>query len=278
MAQSFFILGCGKMGSALLNGWLAGGLGQTYRFTIIDPFFDEGQITSAYEAGQICQYETLGQALQEGAVSPDVMLLSVKPQIMAEALSQAQGHDLSSCCFISIAAGLSLAKLEDMIGAAKTPRLIRTMPNTPAAIGKGITAIIGNEVAGPDDIDLAEALLSACGAVVRLADEEALDAVTALSGSGPAYVFLMAEAMMKAGESLGLSEDLSRQLAIQTLYGASSLLADSHESADVLRENVTSKGGTTAAALDVLMTDDRLSELMREAMSAAHKRSRELGK
>jgi len=280
MTRQFFILGCGKMGSALLNGWISGivsgDLDHKADFIIIDPFFDANNLNIPSDAVHV--FATLQDAATAGYARPDMMLLSVKPQMMAEALGNATSLDLSGCCFISIAAGLSLSALTHMIGAGTDVRVIRTMPNTPAAIGKGMTAVIGNEAAQEDDLALAESLLGVCGLVIRLDDEAQMDAVTALSGSGPAYVFLLAETMAQAGVALGLPEALSRRLADQTIYGAGGLLQESAMPADILRQNVTSKGGTTAAALSVLMGQDGLAELMKKAMSAAHSRSVELGK
>ena len=276
MKQQFFILGCGKMGSALLNGWLSGGAAQNTDFIIIDPYFDFDSLTGQSQASRDCVtcYPSLAEV---GVGRPDVMLLSVKPQMMAEALGNLGELDLSDCCFISIAAGLGLAPLEEMIGLSGA-RIIRSMPNTPAAIGQGMTALIGNAAATADDVALAEKLLAVCGKVERLTNEAQLDAVTALSGSGPAYVFLLAEAMTRAGVKLGLGEALSRTLAEQTIYGAGALLSVSDETAANLRENVTSKGGTTAAALAVLMADDGMVALLERAMTQAHKRSQELGR
>ena len=276
MRQQFFILGCGKMGSALLNGWLSGGAAKDTDFIIIDPYFDKQALAGQSEASlsAVTSYSSLAEV---GNGRPDIMLLSVKPQMMAEALADTGGLDLGDCCFISIAAGLGLDQLVEMIGFADA-RIIRSMPNTPAAIGKGMTALIGNAAATEDDVALAETLLSVCGKVERLESESQLDAVTALSGSGPAYVFLLAEAMARAGTQLGLGEALSRKLAEQTIYGAGALLSASDEPANVLRENVTSKGGTTAAALAVLMADEGMAALLERAMAEAHKRSQELGR
>ena len=151
------------------------------------------------------------------------------------------------------------------------------MPNTPAAIGKGMTALIGNEAATPAQMAMAEEMLAVSGRVVRLTDEAQMDAVTALSGSGPAYLFLMAEAMTAAGTTLGLSPEMAAILAQQTILGAAHLMTDSDDAPATLRENVTSKGGTTAAALAVLQADDGLTDLMARAMQAAYDRSRSLG-
>ena len=278
MAQQFFILGCGKMGSAMLNGWLEGGASADYDFIIIDPYFDPANITTDVPADKWHIFDNLVDCVKNGFKKPDIMLLSVKPQMMQDALHHAKDLDTKDCSFISIAAGLSLAKLTDMIGAPHIPKIIRSMPNTPAAIAKGMTALIGNEAVTSDDIARAASLLSVCGKVVELEEESQLDAVTALSGSGPAYIFLLAEAMTQAGIALGLSQALAQTLATQTVYGAGCLLDASDQPASILRENVTSKGGTTAAALDVLMAKDGMQDLLTKAMAQAHKRSQELGK
>ena len=276
MKQDFFIIGCGKMGSAMLEGWLAGGAGDETNFIIIDPYFAPETLSPTARATKaVFHYASLGEAGAAGHNQPRQMLLSVKPQMMAEALSDISDCDISDCVFISIAAGLSLKKITTLISDAPI-RLIRTMPNTPAAIGKGMTALIGNAHATDDDLALAERLLSVCGQVVRLSSEADMDAVTALSGSGPAYVFLLAEEMAKAGAELGLSDELSRILAEQTIYGAGALLAQSKDSAAQLRQNVTSKGGTTAAALSVLLAQEGMADLLSKAMAAAHQRAKEL--
>lgn len=278
MAPQFFIIGCGKMGSAMLTGWLSAPPDDDYQYIIIDPYFEAANITVPYDTDKVKAYGRLKDAVADGYHQPAIMLLSVKPQMMQDALTDLGDCTFDDCCFISIAAGLNIAKLSQMIGDEAAVKIIRTMPNTPAAIGKGMTAMVGNAHVTSADMAQAERLLSVCGEVVQLDDEAQLDGVTALSGSGPAYVFLLAELMAKSGMKLGLSEALSRQLATQTVYGAGCLLADSDEPAAILRENVTSKGGTTAAALSVLMDDKGLAPLLDEAMRQAYLRSQALGK
>ena len=275
MANSFFIMGCGKMGSALLAGWLSGTLADDTDFIIIDPFFDPSSPALAHSS--VHHFTSLDKAIIAGHNKADMMLLSVKPQMMAEALADISKLAISDTLFLSIAAGTTLRQLADMIGAPKLPAIIRTMPNTPAAIGKGMTALIGNDATSEAQLALAEELMSVCGLVVRLQAEAELDAVTALSGSGPAYIFAMAEAMTQAGIRLGLSPEMASLLAQQTIYGAGALMAESDETPATLRINVTSKGGTTAAALAHIMADDGLAELMMRAMQAAYDRSQSLG-
>jgi pyrroline-5-carboxylate reductase len=259
---SLVLLGCGKMGGAMLDGWLAGGLAPS-SVTVIEPN-PTPRLTAL--AGE-------GLKLNPGSLGPaSVAILAVKPQMMGEAAPALKPLAGQGTVFVSIAAGTPIAAFEAMFGQA-TP-LVRAMPNTPAAVGKGITAIIGNAAAGEDVLTMAEALLAAVGETVRLGSEDQMDAVTGLSGSGPAYVFHMIEAMAKAGEAEGLSPDLAMSLARATVCGAGALAAASDESAAQLRVNVTSPGGTTAAGLGVLM--DELPDLMRRTVAAAANRSREL--
>ncbi|MEL6679038.1 MAG: pyrroline-5-carboxylate reductase, partial [Pseudomonadota bacterium] len=177
--------------------------------------------------------------------------------------------------FLSIAAGTSIAYFETVLG--QHAAIVRAMPNTPAAVGKGITALIGNAATKEADLDLAEALLSAIGQTVRLETEAQMDAVTAVSGSGPAYVFHLIETMAAAGVAEGLPEELAMRLAIATVDGSGTLAASAAQTPEQLRINVTSPAGTTAAALEVLMGEDGLGPLMQKAVKAAADRSRELG-
>lgn len=258
------LLGCGKMGSAMLEGWLARGI-PPESVHVIDPAPSDWLRDTGVK---------LNADLPQ---SPAVAIVAVKPQMMGDALPLLQAFGNSKTLFISIAAGTSLARFSEALGAA-TP-IIRAMPNTPAAVGCGITALIGNARASEGDMALAETLLAAVGTTVRLDDESQMDAVTALSGSGPAYVFHMIEAMALAGQAEGLAPDLAMKLARATVIGAGQLAAGSDETAEQLRINVTSPKGTTAAALEVLMhIDTGLPPLMARAIAAAAARSRELAK
>jgi pyrroline-5-carboxylate reductase len=255
------LLGCGKMGGAMLEGWLAAGV-PAAAFTVIEP-----NPAPALQAAGV----RINTALPE---APATVVLAVKPQMMPEALPQVAGLAGSGAMFLSIAAGLDIGWFAERLGAA-TP-IVRAMPNTPAAVGQGITALIAN---GPGEasLPLAEAMLAAIGQTVRLKDEAQMDAVTAVSGSGPAYVFHMIEALAAAGEAEGLSPDLAMQLARATVTGAGALAAQSAETAETLRVNVTSPGGTTAAGLAVLMDGETgLPPLMRRTVAAAADRSRAL--
>lgn len=260
------LLGCGKMGGAMLDGWLAAGLPAS-AVTVVDP--GAGEYLKALEQKGV----TLNPQIVRGAA---VCVLAVKPQMMATALPQVARLASEGTLFLSIAAGLPIRFFEDALG--PQIRIVRAMPNTPAAVGRGITALIGNS--GVDDMGmrLAEALAAAVGECVRLEDESQMDAVTAVSGSGPAYVFNMIEALAAAGVAEGLPPELAMQLAQATVSGAGELAIRADESPAQLRVNVTSPGGTTAAALGVLMDEETgLTPLMRKAVAAAAARSRELG-
>lgn len=261
--RGLVLLGCGKMGSALLEGWLNSGLPAT-SVHVIEPHPSDWLRARGVH---------LNQPLPS---SPAMALLAVKPQMMGAALPALQALGGGATVFVSIAAGTSMASIETTLGAG-TP-VIRAMPNTPAAVGRGITALIGNARVSPDALALAEDLLGAVGQTVRLQNEGQMDAVTAVSGSGPAYVFHLIEALAAAGTAQGLPEALAMQLARATICGAGELAHQSAESAAQLRINVTSPGGTTAAALGVLMDHDiGFPALLARAVKAAADRSRELG-
>ena len=257
------LLGCGKMGTALLTGWLAAGVPATSVW-VIEPNPTEW-------------LKSLNIHLNQGVPpAPAVALLAVKPQIMGAALPALQALGNGKTLFISIAAGTSIATFEAALG-DKTP-IVRTMPNTPAMVGRGITGICAN-AAGQSGLALAKALMLAVGEVVELDGEHQIDAVTAVSGSGPAYVFHLIEAMAAAGVAEGLSPEIAMKLARATVCGAGELAYRAPESAAQLRINVTSPGGTTAAALAHLMDPDTgLPPLMARAVHAAAERGRELGK
>ena len=256
------LLGCGKMGSAMLAGWLEGGL-PAASVRVIDPN------PSDWLKGTGVQ---INADLPE---SPAIVLIAVKPQMMGEALPGLAAMGNGETLFVSVAAGTPLAALEKALG-DRSP-IVRAMPNTPAAVARGITAIIGNAQATARHLDLAEGLLSAVGQVVRLDQEEQMDAVTGLSGSGPAYVFYMIECMARAGEAQGLPPELAMQLAQATVAGAGALAEAADETPAELRRNVTSPNGTTQAGLEVLMDDAQgLAPLMIRTVGAAADRSREL--
>lgn len=259
--RGLVLLGCGKMGSAMLAGWLAKGLpaGSVW---VQDPFPSDW-----VQAQGVHVNEDL-------PADPAIVLIAVKPQMMAEALPALQAMGNGTTLFLSVAAGIGIATYERMLG-VQTP-IIRAMPNTPAAVGQGITAIIGNGSATDTHLAQAEALLSAVGQVVRLESEDQMDAVTGVSGSGPAYVFHMIECLAAAGEAQGLAPDLAIALAKATVAGAGALAMQADEDPAQLRVNVTSPNGTTQAGLEVLMAEDALPALMKATVAAAADRSREL--
>jgi len=260
--DSLVLLGCGKMGGAMLEGWFKGGLAPA-AVQVIDP----------YPSDWLKRRAAQGVALNPAQLAPaTVAVIAVKPQMMTQAAPQLATLAGQGTVFVSIAAGTPIAAFEAMFGAA-TP-IIRAMPNTPAAVGRGIAALIGNDAVSEAQMAMAEALLAAVGQTVRLDSEEQMHAVTGLSGSGPAYVFHMIEAMAAAGAAAGLPPDLAMQLARATVAGSGALADASPESAEQLRINVTSPGGTTAAGLALLMPE--LSGLMTATVAAAAERSREL--
>lgn len=259
--RGLVLVGCGRMGGAMLTGWLARGL-EPGATTVVDPGIGD---------------DWKGRGLRLNAplpADPAVLVLAVKPQMMADALGEMPR--LGETLVISVAAGTTIATFEDAFPGAA---IVRVMPNTPAAIGQGISALIGNGAATAAHLDLAETLMRAVGRVVRLDHEDQMDAVTGLSGSGPAYVFHLIEAMAKAGEAQGLPPALSLELARMTVAGAGALAIEGDEDPGVLRGNVTSPGGTTAAGLKVLMNPETgLPPLMARTVAAATERGRELGR
>ena len=269
------LIGCGKMGGAMLEGWIAD-TNLDAHFSIIEPFQDHLGWTASH--ANIALFDSCA-ASEAASIPPATMVvLAVKPQMMAEAIGHFAHMIDDDTAFLSIAAGITTAwlasRLDPVSGGAAT--IIRAMPNTPAAIGQGITVLYSGDATYAKR-DLAAQLLMAIGQVVMIDDESLMDAVTAVSGSGPAYVFLLAEVMTKAGIEAGLPDDLATQLAEATVAGAGALIAASDDDPAVLRANVTSKGGTTAAALDVLMADDGMAPLLSRAIAAAKARSIALG-
>ncbi|ATG40334.1 pyrroline-5-carboxylate reductase [Phaeobacter piscinae] len=267
-ARGIALLGCGKMGSAMLAGWLDRGVSPEAVW-VIDPNPSDWLRQTGVH---------INAPLPEaGADAPGIVLIAVKPQMMGEALPQLQQLGNGETLFISVAAGTSIATYESLLG-ANTP-IVRAMPNTPAAVGRGITAIIGNACASADDVTRAETLLQAIGQTVRLEAEAQMDAVTGVSGSGPAYVFHLIETLAAAGEAEGLPADLAMQLAKATVVGAGALAEAAEETPAELRVNVTSPNGTTQAALEVLMdADNGFPPLLRRAVAAASNRSKELSR
>ncbi|MDO5606308.1 MAG: pyrroline-5-carboxylate reductase [Paracoccus sp. (in: a-proteobacteria)] len=259
--RGLVLVGCGRMGGAMLEGWLAQGITPD-AVTVIDP-------------GPAPGWAARGVRLNQAPpAAPAVLVLAVKPQMMGDVLGGLRPG--AGTLVLSVAAGVTMARYETAFPGAA---IVRAMPNTPAAIGRGITAIIGNPAAGAAGLDLAEALLSVVGEVIRLDDEDQMDAVTGLSGSGPAYVFHLIEAMTAAGQAQGLPADMALRLARATVAGAGALAMADDTPPAALREAVTSPNGTTAAGLALLMDDQTgLPPLIARTVAAATERSRELGR
>lgn len=263
---SIYLVGAGKMGLAMARGWLAAGLDAS-ALHLIDPMAG----VAAVSFGQDHGVALVGELPK---TAPRVLVLAVKPQVMAKVFPGVRDIIDAQTLVISIAAGINIAALS---AGAGTQRVVRTMPNTPAQVGKGITGIVVGSGASSADRTLVEALLTANGEVVWLSSEADLDAQTAISGCGPAYVFHLVEAMAAAGAQAGLPADQAMKLARQTVIGAAALMEADPSDAAKLRENVTSPGGVTAEALRVLMGEGGFTDLMHRAVAAAIAKNRELG-
>jgi pyrroline-5-carboxylate reductase len=266
--EGLLLVGGGKMGGAMLRGWLKGGLAPAEAM-VVEP-------NRAAMAAEISQGVTVldnGDALPNG-FRPRVVVLAVKPQMMDGALPAYRRFAGPGTLFLSIAAGKTIGYFESKLGSDSA--IVRAMPNTPAAVGRGITVCCPNARVSAADRALADALLAAVGEVHWVDDEALIDAVTAVSGGGPAYVFLLIECLARAGEEAGLPADLAMRLARVTVSGAGELARLSDEPAATLRQNVTSPAGTTLEALKILMADDALQPLFSKAIAAATRRSREL--
>lgn len=262
--KGLVLIGCGFMGKALLEGWLAKGI-PPLSIYVQDP------APSDWLAAQ--QDLRLNQPLP---AEPAVIVIATKPQILDKVLPPITRFGNGQTVIVSIAAGAPIALFERAFG-VDTP-VVRAMPNLPATVGAGITALYANGHADAVALTMVSELFSTVGVVVQLTQENQMHTVTGLSGSGPAYVFALAEAMSRVGEALGLPKDLAKALTYQTLNGAGAMLARPDADATALREAVTSKGGTTASGLDAMMVNDiGIAELMHLTITAATDRSIELG-
>ena len=259
------VIGCGKMGGALLEGIVAAGECSGEDAVVFDPFPEAARDLSKKTGAAVANDNA------EVCSKADVILLCVKPQVVADSLSEL--GDASGKLLVSVAAGVSLSRIETVIDLSH--RVIRVMPNTPALIGKGAAAFARGSSATDEDAKVTRRLLGAVGYVCEVKEKD-LDAVTALSGSGPAYVFFLIEAMIEAAASQGLDEGIARELAIQTVAGAAVLAGSAGEEPAALRENVTSPNGTTFAALESFRSDGFFA-VVKRAMDAAKTRSEELG-
>ena len=264
--KGLVLLGCGKMGSAMLQGWLSDGLPLKSVY-VLDPY------PSDWVQGLAAQGLNLNIDLPR---SPAICIIAVKPQMMGDALPALLAVAKGDTIFLSIAAGTSIQSFENVFGSDTS--IVRAMPNTPAAIGQGITALIGNNTSTVADVSLCEKLLEAVGLTVVLDSEDQMDAVTAVSGSGPAYVFHLIETLAAAGVEQGLPAKLAMKLAKATVSGSGQLADQADEDPAQLRINVTSPNGTTQAALEVLMNPETgFPKVLSEGVKAAADRSRELG-
>jgi pyrroline-5-carboxylate reductase len=264
-AGTVILVGCGQMGSAMLRGWLASGAASDV--AVVEP---AGVPPALADAAGVRFYRNPAEL---AVPAPSAVVFAVKPQVIDAVVPDYRAWVQPQTLFLSIAAGKTIAGIQRHLGDAA---LVRTMPNTPAAIGRAITVACANAQVTAAQRQLCDALLAAIGETTWVEDEGLLDAVTAVSGSGPAYVFLLIEALAAAGEEAGLPADLALHLARSTVAGAGELARRSGDSPARLREAVTSPGGTTRAALDVLMAEDGLPALMQRAVMAATRRSREL--
>lgn len=253
---NLLVVGCGAMGGALIKGWQRQG---NYQVTVISPSKAE-----AYK----------GVDDLEANYNPHVVVMAVKPQLLAEILPMYSRFKTS--LFISIAAGLRISFYEQILGA--NIKMIRAMPNLAVQVNEGVSAYIANQNCSADEINIAEQLFAKVGIVAQLQNEKLFDAVTALSGSGPAYVFYLCECMAKAGIALGLDHDMAYAFARQTIIGSGAILKNSDLPPKRLRQNVTSQGGTTEAALDVLMSDDGLQNIMYTTLKSAFMRAQQMAK
>ncbi len=263
---SLILVGAGQMGSALAKGWLAHGMPGS-ALTLVDPTPGKATHEFAKSNGVLL--------LEEMPKTPaDVLVLAVKPQIAGQVMKQIRDDIGPETLVLSVVAGYSLASLSAHMG---TTRIVRTMPNTPAQVGKGVTGAVAGSGVSYENREMADAVLGASGRAVWLEQEDQINALTAVSGSGPAYVFLMVEAMAAAGVAEGLDPEISTILARETVIGAAALMDADPTEAAILRKNVTSPNGVTAEGLAVLMAEPGLGELMGRAVAAARRRNIELG-
>jgi pyrroline-5-carboxylate reductase len=266
ISSPIVLAGAGKMGGAMLAGWLARGLAPK-KVVVIEP----------HPSDEIRALLTKGIRLNPTAKdigAAATLVVALKPQSFREAGPQIKPFAGPATLVVSIMAGTTIASIEAICGGS----VVRAMPNTPAAIGRGITVAVAANNVSADQRAVADALLRATGSVEWVDDESLMDAVTAVSGSGPAYVFLLAEELARAGVEAGLPPDLATKLARETVAGSGELLHRSELASATLRQNVTSPGGTTAAALEVLMAKDGMQPLLTRAVAAATRRSKELAK
>lgn len=267
--DTVLLVGCGNMGFAMLKGWISSRKLAASDAYVVEPSDELRERAEALGAAAVASADELPQE-----ITPKLIVLAVKPQTM-DAVLPGYARFAPTSTFVSVAAGTRIAKLAEALG--KSAAIVRVMPNTPAAVGAGMMVMYANPNVADAEITFTRELMQASGEVAEVDDEALMDAVTAVSGSGPAYLFHMIEALTAAAKSAGLPDDVASLLARQTIYGAAVYARESETDPGTLREQVTSPNGTTAAALDVLMGGERLVNLMTEAVEAARKRSVELG-
>lgn len=269
MTIRIVLAGCGNMGFAMVSGWLSAGKVGPAELVVVEPNADLRKRVADLGISAFADASELAPS-----VSPELVIFAVKPQVMGNVVPAYRHY--SDSTFVSIAAGTGVAAMQEILG--KGAAIIRCMPNTPAAIGHGMMVLFSNANVGNQADDFVADLMSASGEVARIDDENLMDAVTAVSGSGPAYIFHFIEAFSAAGRKAGLPDDVADKLAMQTVYGAAKLAVQSADDPATLRKQVTSPNGTTAAALEVLMAPDGLEKLLIQAVDAARIRGVELGR
>ncbi len=265
--RPLLLVGCGKMGNAMLSGWLESGIAAA-GIVVVEPMGTPAPFTQEVDVKFVSNPDELSLGF-----NPEVIVFAVKPQQMDEVAPVYARFCNSDTVFLSIAAGKDIDYFSKKLSDAA---IVRAMPNTPAAIGQGITVCCSNDCTSVQQQELCRKLLAATGEAVVVDDEALIDAVTALSGGGPAYVFLLIECLSEAGVAMGLPRPLSERLALVTVAGSGQLAIGGKEPPAKLRENVTSPGGTTLEALNILMAEDGMQPLITRAIAAATARSREL--
>lgn len=267
---SLLLIGCGKMGGSVLIGLLKNGF-PAQNICVAEP--NEAIRETLTEKGIRCAADA--SALTD--FDPDIVFLAVKPFLIGQVIDGVKPFTDKGSVVLSIIAGRQIGWFKEKLGTNAV--IFRAMPNTPAAVGKGITGVTSCGLADEAQKKMAESILRSCGEVVRLDSESQIDAVTAVSGSGPAYLFYLTEALTQAAKAVGLSDENAGKLARETIIGSAALMAESSETPAVLRQNVTTPNGTTAAALEILMNPQNGFEpLLTQAVKAAEKRSKELAK
>ncbi|MBN9673618.1 pyrroline-5-carboxylate reductase [Roseibium aggregatum] len=264
--RPFLLVGAGKMGGAMLSGWMAEGVDPS-AVTVCDPRLSE-EMDALLKQHGIRHVASVPEDL-----SAAIVLVAVKPQLMDQVLPGLKPAVAADTLVLSVAAGTPVAKFQSVFGDVP---VCRCMPNTPAMVKRGITAVYPTGVVSEAQKEDVARLLSAVGKVVWLDSEDQIDLVTGVSGSGPAYVFYLAEALSQAGKAAGLPDELAEELAVATVCGAGELMHQSGDHPSILRQNVTSPNGTTAAALEVLMGSEGIQPVMTAAVAAAVKRAKEL--